>query len=176
MRFLILTALLLYLSVNGSAKFKNKEFERREFSTIMAGPEAGGSILFMTMEGQGLTTYFHYRYGGFIVVRPVKKVGLESGFRYNSLIGTEQFYEIPLFLQLYGRENSALIIGPNLIYPDQKKDTDFSSPLTGFTLGAGNPYGTIFLSLFPVRGTYFEEKTNFIVSIGISLRVGFIRF
>ena len=152
--FSLLFFLAITLIVSSQSRNTNRSY------TLMLGPEIGGSIVLSSNSENELITKFHYTFGGIVKVRPVKSFGLESGFKYNNILKTSRFYEIPLSFYLYSKSDGAFIIGPNFLYHIEEGKTDFKEPTVGFTLGAGNEFAAVRFNYFPNSPYYISAENN----------------
>lgn len=166
----IIILLLLLLSFSYSLA-QNKNYNRRsdDYPTIVIGPEISGSIALSMNSSDELLTKFHYSIGGFINVRPVQAIGLESGLKYNNIINTQKFYEIPLSFYFFSKSGGAFIIGPDFLYQVLDGKTDFQKPKVGLTLGAGNQIAAIKFNLYPAN--LFSEEIKSYFGIGLCVKL-----
>jgi len=171
---LILIFIILPIITFGGNKPIKREV--KDYSFFMMGVEAGASILLGIGSNSGLTTKFKLSGGGLIILRPVDFISLETGFKYHYILSENSFFDIPLLLHFYNKKNQSLILGPNLIYNIVNKETDFSSPLLGATLGFGNNYSGIYFSWYPSYSDFFTNDLlknglpSFLFAVSIRFR------
>lgn len=138
----------------------------------MLGPEIGGNIVLSSNSENELTTKFHYSIGATMKVRPIRSFGMESGFRFNNIMGTSKFYEIPLSFYLYSKNGGALIVGPNFLYHIEEGKTNLHDPTLGFSIGAGNEITAVRFNYFPNSPYYISTENNkFYMGVGLYIQL-----
>lgn len=169
-----ITLLLLFI-FNVSFCFSENKInykKSRDYPILMLGPEIAGSIALSMNSEDELLAKLHYSAGGFIKVRPVRFMGLESGFKFHNIVNTQKFYEIPISFYFFGRNNQAFIIGPNLLYKIENGNSNFQKPKVGFTIGGGNQYVAIKFNFYPSYiNSFMEDDIQFYLGIGLNFQL-----
>ena len=178
-KVLFLFFLLAFPAIGFSQHKRHSSRKPRDYPVISMGPEITGNIFYDGSLEQEANIYFNYSYGGFIVLRPLRGVGLESALDYGRWINGYPFYEIPVLLQFYGSSNTAVKLGPLFNFPiiddPSKDDNEF---LLGLRLGAGSQLAGFYIDFTQNRllGNNREFNPSFMIGLGFKFRLVLLNF
>lgn len=174
-RFILLIFLFFLMNHTYSQSFNSMQ-KNENYARLLIGVNAGASIL-LTTDYEDLFSSIKYSIGGSLKIRPIKSYGFETGFKFHNILNYGKFYDIPLLLHIYTKNNKAIFIGPNLLYKYNKSATDFSTPMLSGTIGFGNQYGGLYLTVLPNLFEDLKElqELNIYLGLSIHLSLGFGR-
>jgi len=134
------------------------------------GPGVSGNIFVGGNIEEKPKIYFKYTIGGFMVLRPLERFGLEAEFNYGKWIKSYSFYEVPVVIQVYYNQDSAIKFGPIFTFPHLNANNTNKDMLIGLRLGFGNQLAGAHLD-FSKNVMDFEIRDGFAFLIGIGLNL-----
>ncbi len=174
-RIVAVVLLFIFCSFQAISSDYSKKKKRKDFPVLVIGPEVGASFIMGFYEEGEMSAYFNYSLGGFLNIRPIKQIGIMSGFKFVSIVNVQKFYELPILFQLYFDETSNITIGPSILYDIHENNTIYKNSKIGFTVGGGGQLGGIFFSYYPYYTELIEtQNLNFLIGVGVSIRLGLL--
>lgn len=165
----LLLFIVIMLAGASCAQYRHGHRSRSDFPILSIGPEIGIIPYLAFLRPQDMKFYLGYSLGGSINFRPVKPLSLSTGFSYNRIIKTSQFYRTPIQLDFVIKDDFAIRVGVVLYFDANQDEINFREPLIGGVLGFGMGNAGIYIKYIPTRILFRDsERTIFLFGCGMT--------
>jgi hypothetical protein len=168
MKHLVLYISILFLSNTLFAQKSHRYNHKEDYAKLSIGPEIGGMAFMSMSESNKWSSYFGYTIGGLIDTRPFRSIGLTTGLAYDKIINGTHFYEIPIILNYYAKNDLVISGGPIIFSDPQNGKLNFQNPTIGAILGFKKDKFGLCLFYHPDYVVNNEETRIF---IGLIIRI-----
>ncbi len=108
---------------------------KKDYAKLSIGPEISGIAFINKSVSKGWSSNFGYSFGGQLNVRPFKAVGLTTGLTYNKINNGSSFYDIPIIINYFTKNDLMFSAGPILLSDPPNGSLNFQSPTIGGIIG-----------------------------------------
>ncbi len=147
-------------------------YNRTEFIKLSIGPTVGGIAAFVVSDSEGMVK-FGYSVGGKMHIRPIRPVSLTTGFIYNKIFDTSEFYNVQLVLNYFTKDDYRFSAGPLFLFDAYGDRFDIANPYIGFAIGAASQSTGLTFYFIPPKLIFDEgfEDTNLFLGIMITFEI-----